>query len=44
MTVRWKIALGLAPLAGLPVLLAFVAGWGGSAPPRRRPPRRSLWP
>ena len=32
MTVRWKIALGLAPLAGLPVLLAFVAGWGGSAP------------
>jgi len=37
MTARWKIALGLAPLAAAPLLLAYVIGWGGSAPAASTP-------
>src|SRR4051794_15150009 len=32
MLARWKIALGVTPLAGLPVLFALVVGYGRSAP------------
>ena len=37
MKVRWKIALGIAPLVGLAALPAFVIGYGGNAPAASTP-------